>query len=56
MSLSFTIVACSGMAMNRRGFVEEPYRNRTNTVRDPNGTLANRRDAGFSTVHPGFDV
>ena len=39
---------------HRRDFVEEPHRNRINTVRNPNGTLANRRDSGFFTVYPGF--
>ena len=52
----FTFVVHSGTAMHRREFVDERYRNRTNTVRNTNGTLANHRDAGFPMVHPGFAV
>ena len=34
--------------MHRHKFADELYRNRTNTVRNSNGTLAHRRDDGFS--------
>ena len=53
---SFTLVVRNGTTIYRREFVEEKYRNRTNTVRNPYKTLANRGDAAFSTVHPGFTV
>ena len=36
--------------------VDELYRNRMNTIRNPDGTLANRRVAGFSLLHPSVVV
>ena len=53
---SFTLVVRNGTTIYRREFVEEKYRNSTNTIRNPNRTLANLGDAEFSTVHPGFTV
>ena len=46
---SITLVVRSGTAIHCPEIVEEPCRN-------PKETVVNRRDAGFSTVHPGFAV
>ena len=47
----FYLVAGCAAAMHHCKFIEELYRNHTNAMRNPNGTLANRSDT--TMVHCG---